>query len=91
MSQFCKALPVPTYVDGILDWPAIITAAQRGGVVWGIVEQDICAGDPIDSLRTSLANWRSFSTIGTFTGLFSWCILGLKEKINFFTFFLLFW
>jgi len=38
---------------GNLDWPRIIAAAERAGCEWFIVEQDVCPGDPFDSLRRS--------------------------------------
>ena len=40
--------------SGTLDWPAIIFAARQANVRWGIVEQDTCAGDPVECLATSL-------------------------------------
>lgn len=43
---------------GILDWSQILPAADRAGAVWGIVEQDTCSGDPLDSLATSFRNLR---------------------------------
>jgi len=39
---------------GNLDWPEIITAAEKAGCLWFIVEQDVCPGDPFDSLSKSL-------------------------------------
>ncbi|HEY8965475.1 MAG TPA: sugar phosphate isomerase/epimerase, partial [Candidatus Methylacidiphilales bacterium] len=39
--------------QGNLDWPAILAAAGEAGCQWYIVEQDVCPGDPFDSLRTS--------------------------------------
>jgi len=38
---------------GNLDFPAIIAAAEKSGCQWYIVEQDICPGDPFDSLKIS--------------------------------------
>lgn len=38
---------------GNLNWPAIIAAAEQSGCAWFIVEQDVCPGDPFDSLRQS--------------------------------------
>ena len=38
---------------GNLDWPRLIAAAERAGCEWFIVEQDVCPGDPFDSLRRS--------------------------------------
>jgi len=42
--------------EGILDFPAIIAAAEDAGSVWGIVEQDVCPADPMESIATSLMN-----------------------------------
>jgi sugar phosphate isomerase/epimerase len=39
--------------NGNLDWPAIITAAEASGTEWFIVEQDVCPGDPFESLAIS--------------------------------------
>lgn len=39
---------------GNLDWKCIVQAAERSGCQWFIVEQDICQGDPFESLRISL-------------------------------------
>jgi len=41
---------------GSLDWRAIFAAAEEGGAQAYIVEQDVCPGDPLDSIRTSLQN-----------------------------------
>lgn len=38
---------------GNLDFPRIIAAAEASGCEWFIVEQDICPGDPFESLRRS--------------------------------------
>jgi sugar phosphate isomerase/epimerase len=38
---------------GNLNFSRIIAAAERSGCQWFIVEQDICPGDPVDSLRQS--------------------------------------
>jgi len=38
---------------GILDWQAIHRAALDAGVEWYCVEQDVCAGDPLESARIS--------------------------------------
>lgn len=40
--------------SGILDWDGIFAAAERAGVAWYIVEQDICPGPPLESARKSL-------------------------------------
>ena len=39
---------------GVLDFPAIVGAAESSGCQWFIVEQDICPGDPFDSAARSL-------------------------------------
>lgn len=39
--------------QGTLDWRRILAAAEAAGCQWYAVEQDTCAGDPFDSLRTS--------------------------------------
>ena len=39
--------------QGNLDWPRIVAAAEASGCEWFIVEQDVCPGDPFDSLRQS--------------------------------------
>jgi sugar phosphate isomerase/epimerase len=38
---------------GNLDWKAIVAASEKSGCEWFIVEQDICPGDPFDSLKKS--------------------------------------
>lgn len=38
---------------GALDWKEIIAAAEQSGCEWFIVEQDVCPGDPFDSLKIS--------------------------------------
>lgn len=43
----------PPLGQGILDWPAIFSAAEESGVEWCIYEQDTCQGDPFDSVRIS--------------------------------------
>lgn len=44
--------------EGILDFRAIIGAAEEAGCEWFIVEQDTCPGDPFDSLALSFRNIR---------------------------------
>jgi len=39
--------------NGNLDWPAIISTAEASGTEWFIVEQDVCPGDPFESLAIS--------------------------------------
>lgn len=48
---------------GILDWPAIFATAESQGVTSYIVEQDICPGDPFDSIALSLANLQKMEKI----------------------------
>jgi sugar phosphate isomerase/epimerase len=45
--------------EGNLNWPAILEAAEEGGVEWYLVEQDDCYGrDPFESLAMSYRNLR---------------------------------
>jgi len=39
--------------SGNLDFPKIISAAEKSGCEWFIVEQDTCPGDPFDSIAKS--------------------------------------
>jgi sugar phosphate isomerase/epimerase len=39
--------------NGNLNWPAIISSAEASGTEWFIVEQDVCPGDPFESLAMS--------------------------------------
>lgn len=43
---------------GILDWPAIITAAQDAGATDLIIEQDRCQRPCLESVAISLQNLR---------------------------------
>lgn len=45
--------------EGNLDWPGIIAACRAAAIEWYIVEQDVCEGDPFDSLRQSYENLRA--------------------------------
>ena len=45
---------------GTLDFGPIFTTAEAGGVEWYVVEQDRCAGPPLDSARLSLENLRAW-------------------------------
>jgi sugar phosphate isomerase/epimerase len=52
----------PTFAEvghGILDFPAILAAADEAGAEWLIVEQDVCARPPLESVGMSLAYLRS--------------------------------
>ena len=49
----------PTYAEigeGTLNWGEIVPACRSIGVKWYIVEQDVCKGSPIDSLKISYDN-----------------------------------
>jgi sugar phosphate isomerase/epimerase len=46
--------PIYTEVGrGNLDWKRILTAAEKAGTEWLVVEQDTCPGDPFDSIKIS--------------------------------------
>ncbi|NPV79993.1 MAG: sugar phosphate isomerase/epimerase [Firmicutes bacterium] len=45
--------------EGNLNWPAILEACKEAGVLWYIVEQDICERDPFESLGISLRNLKA--------------------------------
>ncbi len=46
--------------EGNLNWPAILAAAQEGGVEWYLVEQDRCYDrDPFESLAISYRNLKA--------------------------------
>ncbi len=45
--------------EGNLEWEPILAACRDAGVEWYIVEQDICPGDPFQSLEQSLHNLRN--------------------------------
>ncbi len=42
--------------EGNLDWPGILAACREANVQWYAVEQDICPGDPFESLKISYQN-----------------------------------
>lgn len=42
--------------EGNLDWPAVLAACRDAGTESLVVEQDQCAGDPLDSLAISFRN-----------------------------------
>ncbi len=51
---FIKDKPVFAEIgQGNLDWKRIIAAAEKAGTEWLIVEQDVCPGDPFDSIKIS--------------------------------------
>ncbi len=39
--------------NGNIDWKKVISLAEKGGCQWYIIEQDICPGNPFDSLKES--------------------------------------
>jgi len=45
--------------EGNLDWPAILDEGKKAGVVWYLVEQDVCPRDPFESLAISFRNLRA--------------------------------
>ena len=52
----CAADGKPFFAEignGNLDWPDILAAAEASGCEWFIVEQDVCPGDPFESLAIS--------------------------------------
>jgi len=42
--------------EGNLHWPGIREACREANVEWYAVEQDICPGDPFESLAVSYRN-----------------------------------
>jgi sugar phosphate isomerase/epimerase len=48
---------------GMLDWPAIFEAAEAGGVSAYIVEQDVCPGNPLDSIALSFENLKRMGKV----------------------------
>ena len=42
--------------EGNLNWQEILSACKDAGLIWYIVEQDICQRDPFESLGISLRN-----------------------------------
>lgn len=48
-----KAQQMTEVMEGNLEWDSIIQASEETGARWAVVEQDICLGDPFDSLRIS--------------------------------------
>jgi len=42
--------------EGNLNWPGIIEACRDNGMVYHLVEQDVCLRNPFESLRISLEN-----------------------------------
>ncbi len=50
--------------NGNLEWPSIIAAAKEAGTPWYMVEQDICPGDPFESLTISYNNLDKSGLLG---------------------------
>lgn len=46
---------------GVIDFAPILYWCEKSGVEWYAVEQDICPGNPMDSLHTSLENLKLLS------------------------------
>ena len=54
--RYNEEVPRSTFKEvghGVLDWPAILRAAESAGVSHYFVEQDATPGDPVESLRQS--------------------------------------
>ncbi len=41
---------------GLIDFEPILKWGEKNGIEWYVVEQDVCPGDPMDSLKISLDN-----------------------------------
>lgn len=48
-------------MEGNINFDGIIPAAEEAGVEWYLVEQDICPGNPFDSLKISFDNLKKWS------------------------------
>jgi sugar phosphate isomerase/epimerase len=46
---------------GSIDFVPILRWGEANGIEWYAVEQDICPGDPLDALNTSLTNLRAMT------------------------------
>jgi len=56
--RYNESVPASTFKEvgnGVIDWPAVLKAAEPAGVKHFFVEQDATPGDPLDSLRQSYA------------------------------------
>ena len=51
--------------EGSLSFPNIFNAAEEGDVQAYVVEQDVCPGDPFDSVKISLENLRDMGKLGS--------------------------
>lgn len=49
--------------QGTMQWPEIFEAAEAGGTVAYIVEQDQCEGDSLESVRTSIENLKQWGKL----------------------------
>ncbi|MCK9222567.1 MAG: sugar phosphate isomerase/epimerase [Limnochordia bacterium] len=49
--------------EGNLNWPDILRACKEAGVLWYVVEQDICQRDPFESLAISLRNLKAMGLV----------------------------
>lgn len=49
--------------EGNLEWEPILTACRDANIEWYIVEQDVCTGDPFDSLEISKNNLEKMGLI----------------------------
>ncbi|WP_404445179.1 sugar phosphate isomerase/epimerase [Sutcliffiella horikoshii] len=41
---------------GVIDFEPVLRWGEENGVEWYIIEQDVCPGNPLDSLRVSIGN-----------------------------------
>jgi sugar phosphate isomerase/epimerase len=56
--MYKESVPASTFKEvghGVIDWPAVLRAAESAGVEHYFVEQDQTPGDPVESLRQSFA------------------------------------
>jgi sugar phosphate isomerase/epimerase len=54
--DFGNAPVMAEILEGNLDWDDIIKACDEAGSLWALVEQDICPGNPFDSMALSYNN-----------------------------------
>jgi sugar phosphate isomerase/epimerase len=50
--------------QGNIDWQPVFAAAEAGGVEAYVVEQDVCPGDPLESVRISIENLKKMGKLG---------------------------
>lgn len=48
---------------GVLEFDTIFAAAEAGGVVTYVVEQDVCPGNPLDSIAISIDNLKKWGKV----------------------------